>query len=642
MTAREIRRAYLRFFESKKHQIVPRASLVPQGDPTTLFTGSGMQPMVPYLLGEPYPEGLTRVTDSQPVFRAVDIDEVGDSEHLTLFEMLGNWSFGDYSKQQQIPWIAEFLFDIIKLNPQNVYVTCYIGNPKLNIPKDTEAIELWQAEFEKRGIDPKVVELGSSESGDKFGMQDGRIFLYDGKENWWSRGGDEDGTPLGDPCGPCSEMFYDFGEQYHDETRYGKIHPASDSPQITEIGNNVFMGYRKNSPAEVVELDAPNIDHGAGLQRLAMASIGIPDISKIDLINPITKQLELITGKSSDENHKAFRVVADHIKSAYWLACDGVVPSNTGQGYVLRRLMRRAIKFALDLGITENLSTQISPVIAQIYGEDFPEIDSNFDQILSALQKEEQLFRQTLIKGLKEFEKKVAGYSTPTVFPYVSGPGSISGSDIFNLYDTYGFPAELSVEEAGIRGIQLNSSWKEEFDSAMNEQKERSRTASAGQFKGGLADHSDISIKYHTATHLMYRALRNVLGDHVIQRGSNITPERLRFDFTHPQKVTPEEIKLIEDMVNEQIQKDWEVTCREENTKQALADGVMGAFGDKYGEIIKVYTVGDPDGENYSREICGGPHVERTGKLSEGGLKFKVKKEESSSAGIRRIKAVLV
>jgi alanyl-tRNA synthetase len=631
MTAREIRRAYLRFFESKKHQIVPRASLVPQGDPTTLFTGSGMQPMVPYLLGEPYPEGLTRVTDSQPVFRAVDIDEVGDSEHLTLFEMLGNWSFGDYSKQQQIPWIAEFLFDIIKLNPQNVYVTCYIGNPKLNIPKDTEAIELWQAEFEKRGIDPKVVELGSSESGDKFGMQDGRIFLYDGKENWWSRGGDEDGTPLGDPCGPCSEMFYDFGEQYHDETRYGKIHPASDSPQITEIGNNVFMGYRKNSPTEFVELDAPNIDHGAGLERLTMASIGIPDISKIDLINPIAKQLELITGKSSDENHKAFRVVADHIKSAYWLACDGVVPSNTGQGYVLRRLMRRAIKFALDLGITENLSTQISPVIAQIYGEDFPEIDSNFDQILSALQKEEQLFRQTLIKGLKEFEKSAS-----------SGGVELSGNDIFRLYDTYGFPAELSVEEASMHGVKLNSKWKDQFDSAMQQQKERSRTASAGQFKGGLADHSDISIKYHTATHLMYRALRNILGDHVIQRGSNITPERLRFDFTHPQKVTPEEIKLIEDMVNEQIQKDWEVTWREENTKQALADGVMGAFGDKYGEVVKVYTVGDPDGENYSREICGGPHVERTGKLSEGGLKFKIKKEESSSAGIRRIKAVLV
>lgn len=631
MTAREIRRAYLRFFESKKHQIVPRASLVPQGDPTTLFTGSGMQPMVPYLLGEPYPEGLTRVTDSQPVFRAVDIDGVGDSEHLTLFEMLGNWSFGDYSKQQQIPWIAEFLFDIIKLNPQNVYVTCYIGNPKLNIPKDTEAIELWQAEFKKRGIDPKVVELSSSESGDKFGMQDGRIFLYDGKENWWSRGGDEDGTPLGDPCGPCSEMFYDFGEQYHDETKYGKIHPASDSPQITEIGNNVFMGYRKNSPTEFVELDAPNIDHGAGLERLAMASIGIPDISKIDLINPITKQLELITGKSSDENHKAFRVVADHIKSAYWLACDGVVPSNTGQGYVLRRLMRRAIKFALDLGITENLSTQISPVIAQIYGEDFPEIDSNFDQILSALQKEEQLFRQTLIKGLKEFEKSAS-----------SGGVELSGNDIFRLYDTYGFPAELSVEEASMHGVKLNPKWKDQFDSAMNEQKERSRTASAGQFKGGLADHSDISIKYHTATHLMYRALRNILGDHVIQRGSNITPERLRFDFTHPQKVTPEEIKLIEDMVNEQIQKDWEVTWREENTKQALADGVMGAFGDKYGEVVKVYTVGDPGGQNYSREICGGPHVERTGKLSEGGLKFKIKKEESSSAGIRRIKAILI
>lgn len=599
--------------------------------------------MVPYLLGEPYPEGLTRVTDSQPVFRAVDIDEVGDSEHLTLFEMLGNWSFGDYSKQQQIPWIAEFLFDIIKLNPQNVYVTCYIGNPKLNIPKDTEAIELWQAEFEKRGIDPKVVELGSSESGDKFGMQDGRIFLYDGKENWWSRGGDEDGTPLGDPCGPCSEMFYDFGEQYHDETRYGKIHPASDSPQITEIGNNVFMGYRKNSPTEFVELDAPNIDHGAGLERLAMASIGIPDISKIDLINPITKQLELITGKSSDENHKAFRVVADHIKSAYWLACDGVVPSNTGQGYVLRRLMRRAIKFALDLGITENLSTQISPVIAQIYGEDFPEIDSNFDQILSALQKEELLFRRTLIKGLREFEKIVLTTSLGSGESF-SGDFErrLTGAMLFKLYDTYGFPIELSKEEAAIRGVIIAENADDQFEKLMREQKSRSRTASAGQFKGGLADHSDISIKYHTATHLMYRALRNVLGDHVIQRGSNITPERLRFDFTHPQKVTPEEIKLIEDMVNEQIQKDWEVTWREENTKQALADGVMGAFGDKYGEVVKVYTVGDPDGENYSREICGGPHVERTGKLFEGGLKFKIKKEESSSAGIRRIKAVLI
>lgn len=628
MTAKEIRRAYLKFFEERGHKIVPRASLVPQEDPTTLFTGSGMQPMIPYLLGEPYPEGAKRVSDSQIVFRAVDIDEVGDSEHNTQFEMLGNWSFGDYFKKEQIPWVAELYFDVLKLDPNKVYVTAYIGNEKLGIPKDTEAIELWQAEFKKRGIEAKVTEVGAAENGDKLGMQGGRIILYDGKENWWSRGGDEEGTPVGDPCGPDSEIFYFFGEEYHDQEKYGYPHPASDSPCFTEIGNSVFMGYQKQADGTFAKLKNPNIDFGGGLERLAMASLGKPDISAIDLAKPINDQLELISGKKYQENLKAFRVITDHIKSSYWLATDGVVPSNTGQGYVLRRLMRRAIKFGLDLGVNQNLSTQLAPVVREIYGEDYPEITQNFDQVLATLEKEERVFRQTLVKGLRELEK-------------ISSE-QLSGEDIFKLHDTFGFPMELTVEECGVRDIKLSEDWKDEFDAAMKEQKERSRTATAGQFKGGLQDHSDIVVKYHTATHLMYRALRNVLGDHVIQRGSNITPERLRFDFAHPEKMTPEQIKEVEDIVNEQIEKDWPMTWREENTKEALANGVMGAFGDKYGDIIKVYTVGDPDGTNYSREICGGPHVEHTGKLGEDGKKFKILKEESSSAGIRRIKAALV
>lgn len=637
MTAKEIRRAYLKFFEERGHLIVPRASLVPQDDPTTLFTGSGMQPMVPYLLGEPYPNEQKRIADSQVVFRSVDIDDVGDSEHLTSFEMLGNWSLGDYFKKEQIPWVAEFYFDVLELDPEKVYVTCYIGREDLGIPKDQEAIELWQEEFSKRGIDAKVVEIGSAKDGDKKGMQGGRILLYDGKENWWSRGGNEEGTPVGDPCGPDSEIFFYFGDSYHDETKYGKAHPASDSPCFTEIGNSVFMGYRKEADGSFSNLKAPNIDYGGGLERLAMASLGAPDISSIDLAKPINDQLEVITGKKYEENTKSFRVITDHIKSAVWLATDGVVPSNTGQGYVLRRLVRRAVKFGLDLGITQNLVSQLAPIVREIYGEDYKEVIANYDNSLTILEKEERIFRQTLQKGLKELEKLAGTLSLGR------GQGEgLSGADVFKLHDTYGFPAELTVEECGIRQIKLSSSWKDEFDSAMQEQKERSRTATAGQFKGGLQDHSDIVVKYHTATHLMYRALRNILGEHVIQRGSNITPERLRFDFSHPEKMTPEQIKAVEDMVNKQIQKDWPMTWREENTTEALESGVMGAFGDKYGEVIKVYTVGDPDGENYSREICGGPHVEHTGRLGEDGKKFKILKEESSSAGIRRIKAALV
>jgi alanyl-tRNA synthetase len=634
MTAKEIRRKYLKFFEQREHLIVPRASLVPQDDPTTLFTGSGMQPMVPYLLGEEYPGGAKRIADSQVVFRAVDIDEVGDSEHLTSFEMLGNWSLGDYFKKEQIPWMAEFLFDVIKLDPTRVYVTVYIGNSKLNISEDTEAIELWQNEFQKRGVDNKVVELGTSENGDKLGMQGGRIFLYDGKENWWSRGGDEAGTPIGDPCGPDSEMFFDFGPEYHDPS-LGKAHPASDSAQFTEIGNNVFMGYRKLSESEFVKLKAPNIDHGAGLERLAMASLGKPDISAIDLAKPINDQLELISGKKYSEHTKAFRVITDHVKSAVWLATDGVIPSNTGQGYVLRRLIRRAIKFSLDLGLTRDVVAQLAPVVREIYGEDYPEITENYPLSLGLLEKEERLFRQTLQKGLKELEK------------ISTRQEHLSGQDIFKLYDTYGFPRELTVEECAIRQIKLSDNWKDQFEASMQEQKERSRTATKGTFKGGLGGQTLQHKKYHTATHLMYQALRNVLGDHVIQRGSNITEERLRFDFSHPEKMNPKQIAEVERIVNEQIEKDLQISWAEYPTEEATGPlGALGQFGDRYGETVKVYSIKDPNSEPserpFSFEICGGPHVDHTHQLIEDGKTFKILKEESSSAGVRRIKAVLV
>lgn len=631
LSAKEIRRKYLEFFEQKGHKIVPRASLVPQDDPTTLFTGSGMQPMVPYLLGEEYPGGVKRITDSQVVFRAVDIDDVGDSEHLTSFEMLGNWSLGDYFKKEQIPWISEFLFDVIKLDVSKVYVTCYAGNESLGIPRDDEAISLWQEEFEKRGIDAKVVELLTEEEGDRRGIEDGRIFLYEGKENWWGRGIPELNTPIGDPCGPCSEMFFDFGEEYEDEARYGKAHPAGRSPRFTEIGNNVFMGHKREGELEFTKLKAPNIDHGAGLERLAMASLGKPDISFIDLAKPINDEIERLTGKKYDQYIKAFRVITDHIKSSVWLATDGVVPSNTGQGYVLRRLLRRAVKFGLDVGLTQNLVAQLAPVVLEIYGEDYPEVVTNFDITLGVLEKEERIFRQTLLKGLKELTKM----AEQSEF--------LSGTDIFKLYDTYGFPKEITIEECGIRQINLSDTWEKEYAVVMEEQRERSRTATKGTFKGGLGGQTLQHKKYHTATHLMYQALRDVLGDHVIQRGSNITEERLRFDFSHPEKVTREQLDEVEKIVNEQIAKDLKISWAEYPTKEATGSlGALGQFGDRYGETVKVYKmIADGEEKPYSFEICGGPHVEHTHELIEDGKKFKITKEESSSAGIRRIKAIL-
>lgn len=636
MTAQEIRRKYLEFFQSKQHEIVPRALLVPYNDPSTLFTGSGMQPMIPYLLGEEHPKGK-RLANSQVCLRVQDIEEVGDESHTTSFEMLGNWSLGDYFKQQQIPWIAEFLFDVVGLDPARIYVSCYIGNEKYSIERDELAIQLWQAEFEKRGVQAKVVELGAAENGDKLGMQGGRIFLYDGKENWWSRNGNEEGTLIGDPCGPDSEMFYDFGEEFHDEQKWGKPHPASDSPRFFEIGNNVFMGYKKISENEFEALESPNIDHGSGLERIAAAVIDSPDVYRISLFWPIIEKLEAISGKKYESNTNAMRVIADHIKGATWLAVDGVTPSNKEQGYVMRRLLRRAIRFAFELGIEQNFMEEIVPVIANLYHDDFPEVAEKREEVLAILIKEEKAFKQTLRKGVNEFDKLLLEKD---------GQKILYGEAIFKLYDTYGFPAELSVEEAYKRDVIVPESWRYDFDYMMKIQRERSQTATKGAFKGGLGGQTLQHKKYHTATHLMYQALRDVLGDHVIQRGSNITEERLRFDFSHPEKVTREQLDQVEEIVNQEIAKDLHVSFAEYPTEEATGPlGALGQFGDRYGDTVKVYSMKDaktPEDERpFSFEICGGPHVDHTLQLFEDGKKFKILKEEASSAGVRRIKAVL-
>jgi alanyl-tRNA synthetase len=626
MTAEEIRKAYLDFFVERGHKIIPRALVVPYNDPTTLFTGSGMQPLIPYLLGEPHPSG-TRLINSQTCLRAQDIEEVGDNRHTTFFEMLGNWSLGDYYKAEEIPWLFEFLTDVVGLDPTRLYVTCYLGNKEFNIPRDSEAAELWTKLFDQKGISAKQVEIGSEADGYAKGMGDGRIFYYDGKKNWWSRAGDESSTPIGDPGGPDTEVFYDFGTA-HDKKWGENCHPNCDCGRFVEIANSVFMAYKRTSEG-FEPLPKPNVDFGGGLERIALASIHDPDVFKISLLRPIVEKLEEISGKKYESHTESMRVIADHLRAATFLAVDGVVPSNKEQGYVMRRLVRRAIRFAFDLGVEQNFLEQVVPVITDAYKDDFPEVAANRDKVIETLAKEEKVFRQTLRAGVREFKK-------------LSAKG-INGEAIFKLYDTYGFPVELSVEEAYKQEVILDENWRQQFDAKMTEQRERSQTASKGVFKGGLGGHTEQHKKYHTATHLMYQALRDVLGDHVVQNGSNITEERLRFDFSHPEKMTPDQIKQVEDIVNEQIKKDLKVSYEEYPTKVAIEEkGALGQFGDRYGDTVKVYKmIADGAEKPFSFEICGGPHVDHTAQLAEDGKVFKIIKEESSSAGIRRIKAIL-
>ncbi len=653
MDANTIRKKFLDFQVKKGHKLIAPAPLVLENDPTTLFTGSGMQPLLPYLLGKKHPDG-TRLCDSQPSMRLQDIEDVGDTRHTTVFEMLGNWSLGDYFKEEQIRNFFEFLTREVGLDPSRIYVTCFIGSEKYGIPKDTEAAEIWQKVFAEAGIDAKIAEIGSASNGDKRGIKPGeRIFFYDDHENWWSRGGGCESTPIGDPCGPDSEVFYDFGEDKQDIKKYGLSHPASDGARFIEIGNQVFMQYRRLPDGSFKELEKKNVDFGGGLERIAAAAIGSFDVFKISLIKPIIDKLEEISGKSYDNNTDEMRVIADHIRGAYLLGAQGLVPSNKTQGYAMRRLLRRAILRALDLGIATNFLAEIVPIVAKNYADLPDSILTHRDVALEVMLREENAFRKTLSRGLKELRKlsnqnrskhndtkpntegiAVAKMPDATQEEKIQ---QLSGQDLFKLQDTYGFPFELSVEECYREGIKLSENYREEFEKALKEQRERSQTASKGMFKGGLEDHGERTIKYHTACHLLLAALQKLISSEICQKGSNITAERVRFDFNLDHKMTPEEITKVEAQVNEWIEADLPVVY-DEYDKAYARDTLKahGEFWDKYPEKLKVYTIGDFENP-VSREVCGGPHVEHTGAIGH----FKITKEESSSAGVRRIKAVI-
>ena len=704
MNASEIRKKYLDFQKTHGHKVIAPAPLVLENDPTTLFAGSGMQPLLPYLLGEPHKDG-TRLTDSQPCLRLQDIDDVGDPRHTTVFEMLGNWSLGDYFKHEQIEHFFEFLTKIVGLDPERIYVTCFIGSEKYGIPKDDEAAEIWQSVFRKVGIDAKIAEIGTAENGDKRGIKPGeRIFFYDDHENWWSRGGGIDDTPLGDPCGPDSEVFYDFGEDKQDIEKFGKSHPASDGARFMEIGNQVFMQYKRNEDGTFSELENKNVDFGGGLERIAAASIDSFDVFKTSLMRPIVEQLEKLSGKSYDQNTDEMRIVADHLRGAYLLAAQGLAPSNKAQGYALRKLIRRAILKALDLGIAQDFLREALAPIEDEYKTLPDSILTHRETALAALETEEKTFRKTLNRGLRELEKlskqqpqdvhdnasdqkspdahnSPSTQKSPDTRASEKSTPQLSGYDLFKLQDTYGFPFEIAVEEIYQRGITLTKNYQAEFKSALDEQRTRSRTASKGMFKGGLEDHGEMSTKYHTATHLLLAALQKHISPDIVQKGSNITADRMRFDFNCDHKLTSEEKKTLEDQVNAWIADDLPVAFAEFD--KDYAHDVLkasGQFWEKYPNRVKVYTIGataEPDvaattepgaarnaptaeraasgaaekpsaAKNapaaeaalksaVSIEVCGGPHVEHTGVLGH----FKIKKEESSSAGIRRIKAVL-
>ena len=626
MNAQEIRLKYLDFYSKQAHAVIRRAPLILTDDPTTLFTGSGMQPMIPYLLGEPHPEGK-RIADSQTCLRAQDIDDIGDNRHTTFFEMLGNWSLGDYFKKEQINWMWQFLSEEVGLDMNRVYITCYIGDERYNIPKDTEAAEIWAELYEKAGLSSGQADIGSEEAGYARGIHPGeRIFFYDGSKNWWSRNGGPETTPIGDPCGPDSEMFYEFDFIEHDPKFGEHCHPNCDCGRFMEIGNNVFMAYKKVADGVFEPLEKPNIDHGSGLERIAAAANNDPDVFKISLLWPIVEKLQDLSGKQYASHTESMRVIADHLRAATFMAVDGCVPSNKEQGYVMRRLLRRAIRYSFDLGIEQNFLEEVVPVIADLYEADFPEVKENREQIIAVLVKEEKAFRQTLRKGLRQMQQYI--------------DDGLTGEELFTLYDTFGFPVELSTEEAYKQGIKLSDDWRAEFDAKMDEQRQRSKTARKGQFSGGLEGHDPIHLKYHTATHLLGAALRKVLNAPDLQQhGSNITAERLRFDFNHD-KLTLEEKQAVEDQVNAWIDADLPVSFAVYPTDEALKMGAIGAFGERYGDEVKVYSIGEGDNV-VSFEVCGGPHVEHTGVLAEGGKRFTITKEEASAAGIRRIKAVL-
>ncbi|MBR3136861.1 MAG: alanine--tRNA ligase [Clostridia bacterium] len=592
LSSRELRQLYLDFFRSKGHAVIPSASLIPENDPTVLFTTAGMHPLVPYLMGQKHPAG-TRLTDVQKCVRTGDIDEVGDTSHCTFFEMLGNWSLGDYFKKESIAWSWEFLTDEkwLGIPKEKLSFTCFEGDA--DAPRDTVSHDRW-------------VEMGADPS---------HIVYLPKKNNWWGPAG------LTGPCGPDTEIFYDTGRPACGPD----CKAGCDCGKYLEIWNNVFMEYNKVGEGKFEPLAQKNVDTGMGLDRTIATLQGVESVFDTDAFSGIIELIGKLSHhsyKESDATVKAFRIIADHIRCATFILGDqrGVTPSNVDQGYILRRLIRRSIRYAMQLNIPRYGIVEIASAVIDQYGDIYPELEENREKVLSELKREENRFADTLKKGIKEFNKTAAN----------AQDGKIDGISAFHLYDTYGFPIELTMELAQEKGITVDV---DGFHAAFAEHQKKSQAGATQRFKSGLADHQEATTALHSATHLLHKALRVVLNDDTIsQKGSNITAERLRFDFSFPRKLTPEELKAVEDLVNEQIGRHMPITCEEMTVAEAKAQGAIGLFESKYGERVKVYTMGD-----FSKEICGGPHAQNTGDLGH----FVIKKEEASSSGVRRIKAIL-
>lgn len=592
MKASEIREKYLKFFEKRGHKRISPAPLVLENDPTTLFTSSGMQPLVPYLMGQEHPEGR-RLVDSQPSIRLQDIEEVGDNRHTTFFEMLGNWSLGDYFKKEQLAWIYEFLTEELNLPKDKFWVTVFEGNNQ--VPKDLESIEIWKS----------------------LGVPEERIKQYGVKKNWWSRSGTPEEMPVGEIGGPDSEMFFEFDSVKHDPKFGESCHPNCDCGRFIELGNSVFIQYIKQEDGTLKELPNKNVDYGGGLERIAAAVLGSPDVFMTDLFLPTIKILEKTYGVdygSSEDSDKSLRIIAEHLRGASALISMGVIPGNKGQGYILRRLLRRTVLHARLINKKSDL--RLPEVDFSGYG--IPIEFKQKNEINDIIQEETQKFAKALERGMKKLLK------------VTSSGEKVTANIAFDLYQTEGFPLEVTIETLENSGQDFSEDEKKKFSEEFEKHKEKSRSASAGMFKGGLADHSVETTRLHTATHLLNESLRRVLGEHVSQKGSNITAERLRFDFSHPQKLTEEEIKKVEDLINEQVDKDLPVKMETKTFKEAQDEGALAFFGEKYGERVNVYSIGD-----FSKEVCGGPHVDKTSEVG----RVRIIKQERIGSGLVRVYA---
>lgn len=592
ISADDLRKMYIDFFVSKGHCQISGASLIPENDPTVLFTTAGMHPLVPYILGAEHPQGK-RLTDYQKCIRTGDIDSVGDPHHLTFFEMLGNWSLGDYFKEEAIEYSYEFLTKVLEIDPEKISVTVFAGDAE--VPRDEVAAKKWES----------------------LGIPKERIYYKGREDNWWGPAGETG------PCGPDSEMFYDTGR----EKCGPDCQPGCSCGKYFEIWNDVFMGYKKESDGTYHEMERKCIDTGMGIERTVAVLNGKKSVYETEIFSGLLCGIESLCGKKygdDEEYDKSMRIIADHTRTSVFILGDqkGIAPSNVGQGYILRRLIRRAIRHAKKLGIDKPFLSDLSKIVINQYGEAYPELKEHVEFIDKELVKEEEKFSDTLVKGEREFAKML-----PNLLK--GNSRVISGRLAFKLYDTYGFPIELTEELAKENGFSVDIKG---FNEAFSKHQELSRAGAEQQFKGGLADHSEQTTALHTATHLLHAALRKVLGTHVGQKGSNITAERLRFDFTHPEPMTKEQIKEVEDLVNEQIKRDLKVTVETMTLEEARESGAIAFFDSKYGEKVTVYTIGD-----FSKEVCGGPHVTHTGDMGH----FRILKEQSSSAGVRRIKAVL-